>query len=181
MNVTLISPLGIERNESQILGNGRIIVFQFKRPISYTSDRNDNYTKFIINTEQHYNLLKSFKIKEAYYVFVALNNISEIISNRNDFMKYCIALDSHKLPTDITLNQRSRVVRMVKSSLAPKMEISGKRKFGAVPNLLTLDVLCNQFVKGFSGFTLGPNTMSLKSFIKNNNSQHTYFIHLGTD
>lgn len=109
-NVTVISSLGIEKNESQIFGNGRIIVFQFKKPISYTSDRNDNYTKFIIKTEQHYNLLKSFKIKEAYYIFVALNNISEIISNRNDFIKYCIALDSHKLPTDITLNQRSRAM-----------------------------------------------------------------------
>ena len=67
-------------------------------------------------------------------------------------MKYCIALDFHKIPINITLNQRTRVVRMVKSSLAPKIEISGKRKFGAVSNLLTLDVLCNQFVKGFSGF-----------------------------
>ena len=184
-NVTVISPLGIERNKQHLdpetLRNGRIIFFQFKKPISYTSDRNDNYTKFIIKTEQHYNLLKNFKIKEAYYVFVALNNINEIISNRNDFMKYCIALDSHKLPTDITLNQRSRVVRMVKSSLAPKMEISGKRKFGAVSNLLTLDVLCNQFVKGLAGFTLGPNIMPLRSFTKNNNSQHTYFIHLSTD
>ena len=48
-NVTIISPLRIERNEQgldpQILRNGRIIVFQFKKPISYTSNRNDNYTK----------------------------------------------------------------------------------------------------------------------------------------
>ena len=156
-NVTIISPLRIERNEQgldpQILRNGRIIVFQFKKPISYTSNRNDNYTKFIIKTEQHYNLLKNFKLKEAYYIFVALNNISEIISNRNDFIKYCIALDIHKIPIDITLNQRTRVVRMIKSSLAPKIEISGKRKFGAVSNLMTLDVLCDQFVKGFAGIT----------------------------
>jgi hypothetical protein len=183
-NVTVISRLGIERNEQQldpqILRNARVIVFQFQKPFSYTSDRNDNYTKFVIKTEQHYNLLKTFKLKEAYYIFVALNNISEIISNRNDFIKYCIALDIHKIPTDITLNQRTRVVRMVKSSLAPKMEISGKRKFGAVSNLLTLDVLCNQFDKGLAGFTLGPNIMPLRSFM-NNNSQHTYFIHLSTD
>ena len=83
----------------------------------------------------------------------------------------------HKIPIDITLNQRTRVVRMVKSSLAPKMEISGKRKFGAVSNLMTLDVLCNQFVKGFAGITIGPNLMPLRSFMKNNNSQHTYIIH----
>ena len=184
-NVTIISPLRIERNEQgldpQILRNGRIIVFQFKKPISYTSNRNDNYTKFIIKTEQHYNLLKNFKLKEAYYIFVALNNISEIISNRNDFIKYCIALDIHKIPIDITLNQRTRVVRMIKSSLAPKIEISGKRKFGAVSNLMTLDVLCDQFVKGFAGITAAPNLVPLRSFMKNSNSQHTYFIHISTD
>ena len=181
-NVTLISPW--KKNEQQldpqILTNGRIIVFQFKKPITFSSDRNDNYTKFVIKTEQHYNLLKTFKIKEAYYIF-ALNNISEIISNRNDFLKYCIALDIHKIPTDITLNQRTRVVRMVKSSLAPKMEISGKRKFGAVSNLMTLDVLCTQFVMGLAGISIRPNLMPLRSFTKNSNSQHTYFIHISTD
>jgi hypothetical protein len=184
-NVTVISPLRIERNEQQldpqILRNGRIIVFQFQKPISYTSDRNDNYTKFVIKTEQHFNLLKTFKIKEAYYIFVGLNNISEIISNRKDFIKYCIALDIHKIPTDIMLNQRTRVVRMVKSSLAPKLEITGRRKFGAISNLITLDELCNQFVKGLAGITIRPNLPPLRSLMKNCNSQHTYFIHLSTD
>ena len=70
---------------------------------------------------------------------------------------------------------------MVKSSLAPKMEIAGKRKFGAISNLMTLDELCNQFVKGIAGITPGPNLMPLRSFMKNNNSQHTYFIHLNSD
>jgi hypothetical protein len=186
-NLTIISPARVIRNEqgsdplTQILRNGRIIVFQINKPYSYTSNRNDNYTKFVIKTEQHYNLLRSFRNKQAFYIFIALNNVSEIISNRNDFIKYCIALDTHKIPTDITLNQRTRVVRMVKSSLAPKLEIAGKRKFGAIPNLITLDELCNQFVKGLAGFTLGPNIMPLRSFMKNNNSQHTYFIHLSTD
>jgi hypothetical protein len=186
-NVTIISPLRIERNEqvfdplTQILRNGRIIVFQFLKPYSYTSNRNNNYTRFIIETEQHYNLLRSFRPKQAFYIFVALNNISEIISNRNDFLKYCIALDIHKIPTDITLNQRTRVVRVVKSSLAPKLEIASKRKFGTISNLITLDELCNQFVKGLAGITAGPNLEPLRSFMKNNNSQHTYFIHLHTD
>ena len=186
-NLTIISPARVERNEqgsdpiTQILRNGRIIVFQINKPYSYTSNRNDNYTKFVIKTEQHYNLLRRFRNKQAFYIFIALNNVSEIISNRNDFIKYCIALDIHKIPTDITLNQRTRVVRMVKSSLAPKLEIAGKRKFGAIPNLITLDELCNQFVKGLAGFTPGPNLTPLRSFMKNNNSQHTYFIHLSTD
>ena len=113
-NVTIISPTRSEKDEQQlgpqILRNGRIMAFQFKKPISYTSDRNDNHTKFIIKTAQHYDLLKTFKLKEAYYIFVALNNINEIISNRNDFIKYCIALDIHKIPIDITLNQRTRVI-----------------------------------------------------------------------
>ena len=186
-NVTFIFPARIQRNEqefdpvTQILRNGRIVVFQFLKPYSYTSDRNDNYTKFVIKTEQHYNLLRTFRLKQAYYIFVALNNVSEIISNRNNFLKYCIALDIHKIPTDITLNQRSRVIRMVKSSLAPKLEIAGKRKFGTISNLITLDELCNQFVKGLVGITAGPNLVPLRSFRKNTNSQHTFFIHLGTD
>ena len=186
-NVTIISPARVQRNEqrsvplTQILRNGRIIIFQFKKPFSYLSNRNNNYVKFVIETQQHYNLLKSFRPKQAYYIFVALNNVSEIISNRNDFIKYCIAVDIHKIPTDITLNQRTRVVRMVKSSLTPKMEIAGKRKFGAVSNLMTLDELCNEFVKGIAGITSGPNLIPLKSFMKDNNSYHTYFIHLNLD
>ena len=186
-NLTIISPARVERNEQgsdplmQILRNGKIIVVQINKPYSYTSNRNDNYTKFVIKTEQHYNLLRRFRNKQAFYIFIALNNVSEIISNRNDFIKYCIALDIHKIPTDITLNQRTRVVRMVKSSLAPKLEIAGKRKFGAIPNLITLDELCNEFVKGIAGIISGPNIMPLRSFMKNNNSQHTYFIHLSTD
>ena len=184
-NLTIISPARVERNEqgsdplTQILRNGRIIVFQINKPYSYTSNRNDNYTKFVIKTEQHYNLLRRFRNKQAFYIFIALNNVSEIISNRNDFIKYCIALDIHKIPTDITLNQRTRVVRMVKSSLAPKLEIAGKRKFGAIPNLITLDELCNQFVKGLAGITAG--LVPLRSFMNNTNLQHTYFIHLSTD
>ena len=112
---------------------------------------------------------------------MALNNVTEIISNRNDFIKYSIALDIHKIPTDITLNQRTRVVRMVKSSLPPKMEIASKRKFGALSNLMTLDDLSIEFVKGIAGITLGPNLMPLRGFMKNNHSQHTYIIHLDSD
>jgi hypothetical protein len=112
-HITIISPARIERIEqgldplTQTIRNGRIIVFQFMKPYSYTSNKNNNHTRFIIETEQHYNLLRSFRLKQAFYIFVALNNISEIVSNRNDFFKYCIALDIHRIPTDITLNQRT--------------------------------------------------------------------------
>ena len=70
---------------------------------------------------------------------------------------------------------------MVKSSLVPKMEIAGKRKFGAVSNLMTLDELCNEFVKGIVGITPGPNLMQLRNFMRNKNSQHIYFVHLNSD
>jgi len=70
---------------------------------------------------------------------------------------------------------------MVKSSLAPKMEISGKRKFGAVSNLTTLDILCTQFVMGLAGITIRPNQMPLPSVMKNSNSQHTYFLHISAN
>lgn len=92
-NVTIISQARVDRNEqdsdpqTQILRNGRIIMFQFMKPYSYTSNRNNNYTRFIIETEQHYNLLRSFRLKQAFYIFVALAcqvnfthaHISEII------------------------------------------------------------------------------------------------------
>jgi len=71
---------------------------------------------------------------------------------------------------------------MVKSSLAPKLEIAGKRKFGDISNLMTLDELCNQFLKGLAaGITAGPSLVPLRSFMENIYSQHTYFIHLSTD
>jgi len=70
---------------------------------------------------------------------------------------------------------------MVKSSLAPKMEIANKRKFGALSDLITLDDLCNEFVKGIAGITLGPNLTPLRGFMNKNHSQHTYFIHLNSD
>ena len=70
---------------------------------------------------------------------------------------------------------------MVKSFLVPKMEIASKRKFEPLSDLMTLDDLCNDFVKGIAGITLGPNLMPLKGFMKNNHSQHTYFIHLNSD
>ena len=63
-NVTIISPARVQSNEqrsdplTQILRNGRIIIFQFKKPFSYLSNRNNNYVKFVIETQQHYNLLK---------------------------------------------------------------------------------------------------------------------------
>jgi len=46
---------------------------------------------------------------------------------------------------------------------------------------MTLDVLCNQSVKGLAGITIRPNLMPQPSFTKNSNSQHTYFIHISTD
>jgi hypothetical protein len=74
---------------------------------------------------------------------------------------------------------------MVKSSLAPKLEIAGKRKFGAISNLMTLDELCNQFVNGLAGISEGPSLVPVKRFMENikkwTNSQHTYLIHLRTD
>jgi len=75
------------------------------KPYSDTSNRNNNNTKFIIETEQHYNLIKSFRLKQAFYISV----------------------------------------------------------------------------KGLAGITAGPGLVPLRSFMKNTNSQHTYFIHLGTD
>ncbi len=53
-NVTIISQARVERNEqdsdpqTQMLRNGRTIFFQFMKPYSYTSNRNNNYTRFTL-------------------------------------------------------------------------------------------------------------------------------------
>jgi hypothetical protein len=190
-NVTIISPLTLERKQRvsdnliQLSLNGQTIIFQFMKPYSYPSGRNNNYTKFIIQTEQHGKLLQCFKPKQVFYIFEALSNVYEIISNRNDLIKYCIALDIHEIPEDVILDQRTRVVRMVKSSLTPKLEITNKRKFVDISNLMTIDEVCSQFIKGIAGITIVPGLVLPEASIENIKewtiSQHTYIFHLNSD
>jgi hypothetical protein len=63
--------------------------------------------------------------------------------------------------------------------LAPKLEIAGKRKFGAVSNLITLDVIYNQFVKGLVGITavMSISTLDFSQQIKLD-SCHDFYLHL---
>jgi hypothetical protein len=70
----------------------------------------------------------------------------EIISNRDNYTKYWVTLDIHDIPAGIDLDQKTRVIRMVKSSLSPKLEISRKRKFEDIANLMTIEELSNHFV-----------------------------------
>jgi hypothetical protein len=181
-DVTIV-PDSRTSDSKNMLTKGPIIIFRFNKPYSYSSDRNNNYTKFVIEMKHHQALLQSFKPNQAFYIFAALARISEIISNRKDFMKYCVALDIHNIPTDAYVYQKTRVVRMVKSSLSPKLEIAGRRKFEAVTNLLTLDELSDQFIKGVAGIVtlpgLVPRTGSTENFKRF--TQHMYAIHIGTE
>jgi hypothetical protein len=177
--VTII-PVSRMSDVKELLIKGPIIFFQFSTPYSYSSDRNNNFTKYVIEMKQHQSLLQCFRPTQAFYVFAALNSFGEIISNRKDFMKYCIALDVHGVPTDIRLDQKTRVVRMVKSSLSPKLEIAGRRKFEAVANLMTLEGLINNLGKGVAGIFPIPGIASFKENFKNF-TQRIYAIHLGTE
>jgi len=180
-NVTII-PVSRTDEVANLLIKGPIIIFQFSKPYPYSSERNIDYTKFIIETRQHHVLLQSFKPSQAFYIFVALNNISEIISNRENFTKYCIALDIHDIPTDIDLDQKTRVLRMVKSSLSPKLEISRKRKYEGIANLMTLEELSDHFIHGGAGIVTGggaPITSFVDSFPSV--THHMYAIHMGTE
>jgi hypothetical protein len=181
-NVTII-PLSTIDEVINIVNKGPIITFQFNKPYSYSSDRNINYTKFVIETSKHQALLQNFKPNQAFYIFVALNSLAEIISNRKDLMKYCIALDVHSVPTDNHLDQKTRVIRMVKSSLSPKLEVAGRRKFRGIENLMSLDELSSNFIKGLAGIITQPGSVSITSFMENFKSatQHMYAIHLGTE
>jgi hypothetical protein len=181
-DVTII-PISRPSDLRNLLNRSPIIFLQFKRPYSYSSERNNNYTKFVIEMRQHQELLQSFIHSQVFYIFAALNGMSEIISNRKDFMKYCIALDIHNIPTDIRLLQKTRVVRMVKASLSPKLEVAGRRKFEALSNLMTLEELSNNFAKGLAGMLTLPGVVPITGFAKDFKifAQHMYAIHLGTE
>jgi hypothetical protein len=179
-NVTII-PVSRIDDITNLLTTGPIIIFQFNKPYSYSSDRNINYTKFIIETKQHQALLQRFKPNQAFYIFVALNSLSEIISNRKDLMKYCLAIDIHNVPTDNHAGQKTRVIRMVKSSLYPKLEIAGARRFEAISKLLTLEELSSQFIRGLVGIIMRPG-LPVDTFMENESvTHHLYAIHLGTE
>jgi hypothetical protein len=180
-NVTII-PVSRIDDVTNLLTTGPIIIFQFNKPYSYSSDRNINYTKFIIETKQHQALLQRFKPNQAFYIFVALNSLSEIISNRKDLMKYCIAIDIHNIPTGKYARQKTRVIRMVKSSLCPKLEIAGSRRFEAISKLLALKELSSQFIKGLVGIIMRPG-LPIDTFMEKFESitYHMYAIHLRTE
>lgn len=82
--------------------------------------------------------------------------------------------------------QKTRVARMVKSALAPKLEIADPRKFEVASNLIPLDVLCGQIVEGRKGMVvprlLGKRTGKDKidDIKKILSLKHTYFLHLTT-
>jgi len=71
---------------------------------------------------------------------------------------------------------------VVKSSLSPKLEISRKRKFEAIANLMTIEELSNHFVLGVAGIVTGgavPMTSSVEKFPSV--THHMYAIHMGTE
>jgi hypothetical protein len=181
-NVTVI-PFSRTEDFVNILTAGPIVIFRFSKPHSYSSAKKVNFTKFIFETKEHEALLRSFGPNQAFYIFVALNRFSEILSNRKDFMKYCIALDIHKVPRNISLNQRTRVIRMVKSSLTPKLEIAGEKRFEPIPQIVTLEELCNQFIRGVAGIIARPGSVPKERFVENFKgvTHHTFALHLGTE
>lgn len=127
------------------------MVLQFKKPHSYSSKKKSNFVRFIIETGQLQVLLNNFKPGEAFYVFVALSQIKEIINNRHNLLKFGIALDIYDVPQ----LHKTRVARMAKSGLVPKLEVADPRKFQDATNLIPLENLCNQFVTGHKGITVG--------------------------
>ena len=178
-NVTII-PFSRTNEITNALATGPIIVFQINKPYPYSSDRNSNYTRFKFETEQHTALLQTFGRSEAFYIFVALNRLYEIVSNRKDMVKFCLAVDIHNIPKNTA--QKTRTVRMVKSSLSPKLEISVNRRFADIEKLLTIEELSNLFVRGIAGIN-AKSILARSGLVENfeNLAQHMYALHLGTE
>ena len=163
--VTIISPT---QKEELTLGFDDIIeglppgctlAFQFKRPYPYSSKRHSNFAKFVINTLQLQTLLGNFFQGEAFYVFVPLPTTQEIVRNRSNLLALSLALDIYDVPKRTKTTQKTRVVRVTKSSLSPNLEIADPRKFDKVEKVLTLENICNLV----GNMELGRNTATHKN------------------
>lgn len=158
--VTIISPT--QRQERffgfddiiEGLPPGITVALQFKRPYPYDSRRLSNFAKFIIDTSQLQILLGHFNTREAYYVFVPFPTTNEVISNRSNLLNAGVIVDVHDVPNATKTTQRTRVVRVPKSSLTPSITIADPRKFEEA-NSKSLKQWCNSlenknFFKGIS-------------------------------
>lgn len=133
--VTIISPT--QRQEKSLgfddiiegLPPGITRVFQFKRPYPYESKTFSNFAKFIIDTSQLQVLLSRFNPSEAYFIFVPLPTTREVIRNRPNLLNIGVSLDVYNVPNPTKIAQRTRVVRVSKSSLSPSVQVADPRKF----------------------------------------------------
>jgi hypothetical protein len=177
-NVNII-PASRKDDFNNLFLNGPIIIFQFNKPSSSSSNKNNNYTKFIIEIKQHNELMQIFKPGQAFYIFVALTTLSETILDS----KRTVVVDIHNIPADNHLIQKFRVIRMAKSSLSPKLQVSQRRKFEAITNIMTLDELSNYFIKRFPGIASLSQLLRFNSFTEvfRSVTQHMYCVIIGTE
>lgn len=133
--VTIISPTQWqERNLGfdeiiEGLPSGITMALQFKRPYPYSSTRFSNFARFSIDTNQLQWLLGHFQPGEAYYVFVPFPTTREIINNRNNLLRSGVVVDVHHIPNARKTVQRTRTVRVSKSSLSPSVMVADPRVF----------------------------------------------------
>ena len=105
---------------------------------------------------------------------MASNNLSGIILNK----KLWVSLDSGN-----NTAQKTRIIRMGSSYLLSKLEISRKRRFEIITNLMTLEELTNCVIKSVAGIATLPELKRFNSFMESFESvtQHMYSIVIGTE
>jgi len=180
--VTIISPT--QRQERNLgfddiiegLIPGITVALQFKRPYSYNSGRLSNFAKFIIDTSQLQTLLRHFYPNEAYFVFVPFPTTNEIIRNRSGLLNAGVVVDVHDIPNAGKTTQRTRVVRVPKSSLTPSVTIADPRIFEET-KAKSLKQWCNslenrKFFKEFGYRNKGPEPLKIRNI---------YYLHISRE
>jgi hypothetical protein len=182
--VTVISPT---QNQEVVLGfdasfeglpAGRVLCLQFKRPHAYHSGENADFARFYIDTNQQQTLLGNFGPGEAYYVFVPLPEVREVVANRANLLQIGVALDIYGVPNPGKTSQKSRTVKVAKNPLVPGVRVADPGVYEEASELYTLDQLCKKV--GDDGATAGirevsRDRMKLKLGRRTNNS---YLIHV---
>lgn len=147
--VTIVSPT---QNQEVVFGfdatfeglpPGRTVYLQFKRPYSYSSKKHANLARFYLDTRQQQALMSNFNRREAYYVFVPLPKVREVVANRTRLLQIGVALDVYDVPNARKTTQKSRTVKVTKSALAPSVQVADPRIYDSA-NAYTLSSVCDQ-------------------------------------
>jgi hypothetical protein len=185
--VTVVSPT---QNQEILLGydatfeglpGGRAIFLQFKRPYAYRSRKNANFVRFYLDTTQQQTLLRNFGPGEAYYVFVPLPEVREVVANRANLLQIGVALDVHGVPNPGKTSQKSRTVKVTKNPLVPNIQIADPREYEEATKVYTLRNLCENVGSDEPTAGIRGLTQEVRKLELGKRTRDSYLVHVANE